>query len=487
MTDDLKRADEWERMREEEEKRRKSLEELQRFIESGRKEGKSARDLLRIIVKIGKLKVSDASNLLSVNKNVINQWVRTLLSKGLIDVENPKLPDPTLSLSQSFGERIKQLEKKRSEKLKGKRSPEEVSELLRKKQELVEERKRGLELSEELETKNREVTEKEKELEAERQRIKELEEELGFVKKQITEQAGDEDLKKLKEQLTREHQERLKIEATLQREHEAIQKIQWDYKKEHEALLRDEEELKRKREKLKEDIEKLIEKEKELEALFDTELGAGKKEIVEKLLEEGLREMERDIKESDVEIAISEEKVEKVPKADVELEKKGPETIKEPQKIEIEEIREPEGMGVSKGEIIPEKPEERKLLIEKILEESEKAPNKEPEQVISISKEEIPKPSLELEEEKNSNSLFELVKSSRKIKLTEAIGRLDVDKESIIKWIKELESGGLIEVHSPLFGSKELVFKKDRATKKSEADLIREELRRIREEELKKK
>jgi len=86
------------------------------------------------------------------------------------------------------------------------------------------------------------------------------------------------------------------------------------------------------------------------------------------------------------------------------------------------------------------------------------------------------------------DDLRELMQRVKKIEAKRAAQELGVDMETIREWSKRLERDGIIEIHSKFLGGVELKLSKDALKRIKEieemkkAELLRRELRRLREE-----
>ncbi|GEM_PF-2935073 len=156
MQDELwEKRKEWKKMMRNEKNRKDEIEKLQRLIdvEKQKREGKTPKDLLKLIVNIGEIRVSDASKTLGLPIKTVDKWANALEKRGLIRVDDRYLGNPTLRIRQSVLDRLTAI-KERRETLRKKNIEQllkkEKEELLKKESELKKVRMARLKLEEEL-------------------------------------------------------------------------------------------------------------------------------------------------------------------------------------------------------------------------------------------------------------------------------------------------------------------------------------------------
>ncbi|HHQ44969.1 MAG TPA: hypothetical protein ENN13_02405, partial [Candidatus Altiarchaeales archaeon] len=256
----------WQMIHEREKERMKKIEDLKQTIEAEKSsEKKSAKSLLRVVIKAGELKASDANQLLEVGADVILKWMNILESKHLILIEGPKT-DPTLKPNPEVLEKLEIYKSRKKEKdLKGALTSG-IRELQDMKAELVAEHNRALELEEKLKAQQAMAKELESRLAHEEELKEGLSERVKSLEQQV--KGGEEtEIEELKKQLEREHTERLKIQNLLIKDRQKIAN-------ERSAL---EKQFAEKQKSLKEREKQILEKEKsveedeELDILFEDE------------------------------------------------------------------------------------------------------------------------------------------------------------------------------------------------------------------------
>ncbi|MFH1402806.1 MAG: hypothetical protein ABIH11_00880 [Candidatus Altiarchaeota archaeon] len=264
MDSDAERRLLWRKIGQREKQRRNNIEEIKKIIHSGDPTGKkNAKTLLRLVLHGEGIKSSEASKMIGVGRNVIDQWARLLEDKGLIVVDAHGHPDPKLMPSQEI---LNKLNKYKQEKLNltlGEEILSYESALEKKKEELTKEHEEKIKLGEDLEKIKLQLAEKEEELKKEHRERLDLEKRMVEIEGDA---AGeyDEKLRMLREQLNRERTERMKFETLMKEEHDKL--LAAEEEKRRACAKMEEELMKREAEIL--DREKSLEEYEELDAIF---------------------------------------------------------------------------------------------------------------------------------------------------------------------------------------------------------------------------
>jgi hypothetical protein len=94
--DSVERRRQWEAIRQREQERRRNIESLRQLMTKVGADKKTAKTLLKLVVYTEGVKSSEAADILGVRREVLDTWVRILLSKGFVDVESMNHPNPTI-------------------------------------------------------------------------------------------------------------------------------------------------------------------------------------------------------------------------------------------------------------------------------------------------------------------------------------------------------------------------------------------------------
>ena len=91
----------WAAIQRREQARLRDLQQLKRFMEEGKDEKKTPKDLLKLAVYAQGIRAAEAADILGVRRAIVDAWAEALLEKKLVEYESIKHSNPLIKPSRS--------------------------------------------------------------------------------------------------------------------------------------------------------------------------------------------------------------------------------------------------------------------------------------------------------------------------------------------------------------------------------------------------